>query len=614
MSTNASLLTLGALVLHDGSGGSGGSYELSILSDSAAFGEPQPVEATLDSLLRDGALTRWDHDENRELSFLVRITASDLSALASGLEDLRLETNRPNTLTWTPPDGYGAPTAYEVQTSSLHEYNGYDDLAALRNQAVFRLRLICLPYGRSVNKITDDAQPASWSAGTVYDDGTSATNWSGWLAYRTPAVVVDAGAVRIDYGNKGVVSALSDGEPIVQWKNLDTRSGLSISTGSGGYLSLLVRLEKAPFTNDVQLSTGGVARTRVQSITLATPTGTLTPVVSAVEQLSDGSVRYAMAVDAGLTITAVTVESLQYAYAVDSPSDPRVWYDSLTFSSATTTANQYAKVVDVAGSVRAPGAIRVSAPIALGWVLLCSVADDAIATGFTADVTKWKTSGPSRTADAPVINGGYFAASGTAYVFEIPVAMLTEGAYTVVMLNRTGSGMTTTVTAQLVIGGVTVGDAQTITNSEPATYSGAYRMFSVGELYLPPVPIQGADSTAKVRLTIPGSTSAAFAEMWLIPTWGDLTLADCGTGAVSASGASSYFWADSPTPDRPMGSWWRGASSDRSLARSAAADLLQPGRHILYPPRTRILVAASAASGPTVTVDYFPRHWGAATQ
>jgi hypothetical protein len=56
------------------------------LGESLSFGDPEPVEVVLDSLIRDGALARWDHDNNREIpGLLVRTKAiSDPRSCRSG--------------------------------------------------------------------------------------------------------------------------------------------------------------------------------------------------------------------------------------------------------------------------------------------------------------------------------------------------------------------------------------------------------------------------------------------------------------------------------------------------------------------------------------------------
>lgn len=220
---------------------SGGSYWFETLAEGASFGDPQPVEVGIASLMRDGAIVEKTGDNNRESFWMVRVCATDQGALDEGVAVLHRATGKRTTLVFTPPDGYGEARVWDVETSNLLEPNGFDDLAyTRRNQMVFRLRLVCQPFRRSTTLTIDDAGTPPSSGGTLLYNCESTTGWASVGGF--PDITVDtvvftegAGSIKARAQTQTVDASASIA------RSSDSVSGLSLSTGTGGYFSVAVR-------------------------------------------------------------------------------------------------------------------------------------------------------------------------------------------------------------------------------------------------------------------------------------------------------------------------------------------------------------------------------------
>ena len=616
-----SLLFDDALELCDEGGHvSGGTYWFETLAEGASFGEPQPIEVAINSLLLDGALTEKQGDGNREQSFLVTVKSTDGRGIADGVAALHLATGKRTTLVWTPPGGYAPPTVFDLETSSLHEPSGFDDLAWKRNEQVFRLRLVALPFGRSVDKIVDDAGTPPSSGGTLLLNCESNTDWAATSPWTYPAeYVVDtviftegAGSIRSRGQN---FTNLDDGTASSSGK--DKVSSLSLSTGTGGYLSVAVRFEWTQVSFGIYMTTASGGRVLVDNA-IATHVD------------SAGFVHYVWPVDAGLTVTALDFVWTQSGPPIASyTTNPHhVWYDDVELLPAATTDHQIVKQLDVKGSARTVGSLRIAAPsesVALGRVLAITTPTDEIPAGFTPDGERWVAQGTT-TPDAASPTGHYYTPDTAAYsaatgatdrpFFDVPVSLLTAGPYTMVALVKVESSPTVAgVQAQLRIGSTDVGPTSTAEVSLPDLPTG-YQFVTLGTCYLPPLPMQSADETAKVRLLFKG---AKLANIYFIPAWqvggrpvADFSIVDCGTATPSAGGSSSSLWIDSPSASQPQGGWWRGPTADRANAQSAWPDAKKPGIHAFKPGALTCFVVSTNAQGPTATLEYYPAWLGSA--
>ena len=401
-----------------------GTYSYHVQAGSS-FGEPQPVEVAINSLLRDGALTRTDRDENREVSLVVTIRATDGYALDQGIARLKRATQKRTTLVWTPPDGYARPHVFEVETSSLHNPSDFDDLAWVANRQTFRLRLVCLPYWRAETLTTDVAEGIP-SVGTVVNNGETLPGWS------TPAATVQdidsqgravprsytavdpqpADMLQVDATKfvEGAGSMAVKGYRVRQGVSADTLYNQvenfaeltqAITIPSGGYLSFAVKLEaKASYwtrteTNDYfgytwqngnVLHEFGITSAEHGRQVWYNDTNSNEKLYYKslrrnfiVEALADGWVRYTLRVTEPLTISKLdwygyhfvpappdsyeVAGNNTYRYLTfETTERPRMWVDQVAVAETATLGRQVLKTITVDGSARTTGAIHVAAP------------------------------------------------------------------------------------------------------------------------------------------------------------------------------------------------------------------------------------------------------------
>lgn len=583
-------------------GGTGG-YKFSVLADDADFGSPVPVETAIQSLLQDGSLTSTTSYDNRTTTFVVKITAIDGGALAAGERALALETGKRNSLVWYPPGGFVQPTRFQVVTSSL-TYE-FDDMSEIQLERVYRLKCEALPFGQSLNSVTTSA--SGLSAATTLDTCDAVGGWSIVSGGNAADITADAtikyeGSASVKCGHFAD-AAVSSGFYTYYYSttNQDTVTPtVPYSTGAGSYMSVWVQLDSTYSPSGVDV-VGGLKTVAMTS----TGAGTQTFSPVAVETATGGWVRYAWPVNPGLTVTKVVFTTVQY-WASAIVGRKYVHYDLIGLS-ATGAAKRLVHSLDIRGSARTPGSLIVQAPgTALGEVFACSFPEDAQPLGFAPDCRRYYT-GSSTVADTAAINGTAITGSAS---FDVPLTTFNPGTFQVIVrANHTTANPVLTVTAQLYIGGVAVGSVMSV-DGTPIIASGGtseYAFMSIGFIGLPQQSIQAPGSTAVVRLTVPFQNGMTrIDDVYIAPVDAAVSVIDCGTGAVSATGASSYLWIDAPSIDQPGGGWWRGVSADRTNAVSAIPTARALGRHLMTPPRMRAFVTSPAA-GLSLYVDYVPQ-------
>ena len=614
-----------------GGGSSDGAYSFMVWrAGIQSFGEPQPVEVAINSLLRDGALTSTESVGNREVSLLVEVQSTDGGGLARGIAALHQATQKRTTLAWTPPDGYAPTTVFDVETSSLHVPSEFDDLAWVENRQTFRLRLVCLPYARSLVKFTDAASsPPSGGSGTVFNNCESTTGWATWgYQNQTPSITVDtsvftqgAGSVksRLTEWYPGSVSGTGNGTggyySPCQGNGRDQVTGLSLDTGTGGYVSVAVRYDPAndlsKMLNIWQQVSGGA--------------WTAVPAWASVKIDPNGFVHYRWAVAASQTITGLRFESEQKrSRQDDGVPAPFTWYDDFRIMPTASTDQSIVKQLKVEGSAPTTGSLHIASgdqSVGLGATLLVTVPSEAVPAGFNPDGRIWVTNG-DLTTDPTALQGSHYAPHASNYldygsfpVFDVPVNMLAPGAYTMVALIKpTGYPDVAGVRAQLNVNGTLTGPTSTAEVKVPNT-SLPWQFTTLGTVYLPPVPVEGADPGTTVRLTFKG---VPMANVYMIPSWivngrpvADFSVVDCGTGTASIAGPSSNLWIDSPSARQPQGGWWRGPTADRMNTRSAWIDVKKPGVHTFNPGELSAFLVTGAFA-PTLALEYHPNWFGAA--
>ena len=603
-------LVLGGVELHDGFPPDG--WQFKVFGEDLTFGNPQPVEMSIASLMADGAVTVTTRHENREAAFRVSISGQDSGALAAGEAALNLELSRRNTLAWTPADGFGPTSVFDVETSSMDWL--FDDVAEAEGvrllRRTFRLRLVCLPFPRSAEVTLIGGEYVSESL-VVDDDCESTAGWSLTDSYGAGvgSFTVDSSAGNFATGTGSVKLVITPNKygggnsvPYGQGATYQagvSKTGLSI-TAAGGYLSFRVRVD-SPWTlnaantgSAVEVTTSNAGRFQASAVAASID--------------SAGFLRFSLPMDAAWgTVTALHLPFLSTSYlsapAGSAPANPVFRFDSIGHS-AQSSSPQGVQTVEIGGSARSEAAITVSGAQGLGDVLVYTTPADRL---FRPDLRRFNKTG-TLTTDAKSINGQAVQLS-TQATFEAPATMFTPGAHAILMYARNGAGSgttisATTITAQLFSGGVAVGPVETISKGAQAVADYEYHAFSMGVLNLP-TTVVGDNSTAVVRFTVNGGSDTYLDELLAFPLQDSaLTWVNCGHGTTSAS-VASHLWIDAPSPTNPNPRILVGTNENRTDARAVVPK--SRGRHLMTPGEMLIYVLTGLSGAPEVMTAYYKR-------
>lgn len=589
-------LDLGDLDLVNADGGYD-SFAFFAQGEGVDFGEPQPIDVTLASLMADGAPTETARYENREVTFRVDIEASDALGLAAGEAALLGQIGVRTTLTWTPPDGYGPPTVFRVETSRARFlFNDLDEVRSVKKR-VFQVTLTCLPFARSAEVVTVGAEFVA-DAVTIADDCESTSGWSATarsssqnpVSLAVDSTVFATGTGSLKFTPAGTVAPSISGTTTSQARA--TRTGLSIDASGGGYFVVRVRGEwtvnLADWVMDAHMTTTGGGEESI------------TPLVGEADE--DGFTRLSFVVPNSSTITAFDINVLQSATGIHSAvASPKFWIDSLGLAS-TSSAPQNVMSFDVAGSMRCEASFQVSALVGLGDVLLYTVPD--LGDGFRPDLRRRQVSGAS-TSDTAAINGTKSALS-VSPTFSAPASMFRAGSYAVLArVRRSATGdCAITVSAQTKSGATAIGSAESTTSAGFELADADYHVVRIGVIELPPLVTDPAsDATVLFTATRTG-TDYYLDELLVFPLEDHaLTWVTCGSGTPSAT-VASRLWIDEPSPTLPRGSRMVGNNEGRLDAQYVLP--LSRGRHVLKPGRMLAYLLTSAAGGADLQAIYTP--------
>lgn len=587
------------------------------------LGNPENVSDVLASLLADGEIESLSRRSNRTMTIPILIDGTDLADLAAAEQLLIAECDKQrNTLSIDPGDDNGATTIFDTfAAQAVREYDDDTELAGYRR---WDLTIKALPFGRSTTGVVDAASTPPSSGGTLLYDCESITGWSRANPSASPlsggvfsvdSVLFSEGAGAVKANVPSWPGGYEDHSVGFEWHQV---TGLSLATSAGGYMSVDIRTD---YADTFAGAASGLYDLKMQVA------GSWVTVPSFVAASRDelGFVTYVWPVAASLTVTGLTFGVVQYRAGTGNYSAPHIWFDNVELLPAATTDHQIIKQITVEGSARTSASLHVAAPsdaVALGQVLAITSPTLELPAGFQPDGRRWITQGGT-TSDASALHGSYLTPNTTAYdatgtkpIFDVPANMLTAGAYTIVALVKAESStLLAGVQAQLRVGSTNVGPTSAAEVS-PTGLTTGWQFITVGTVYLPPLPMQSADDTTKVRLLFKG---AKLADIFMIPAWqvggrpvADFSIVDCGSSTVAAGGSSSNLWIDSPSTDQPQGGWWRGPTSDRANAQSAWPDAKKPGIHAFNPGSLTAFLVSTGAAGPTLTLEYFPAWFGMA--
>ena len=560
-----------------------------VQAQDASLGVAIPVTTALMWLGRVGGPVSWDSTPNREPAFRVTVEGDDSDLLARGEMALQLQAEQPTLLTWTPPDGAGEPSVFDIVWSHIEPVYDRDGLTGLgMEETVLRsrtyvVRMQALPYARGENLITTPALAVTPTY-TLVDNGSALSgagyDWAVIPGHTTlGSYTVTSTSGRIRNTNTPPSSAYSSSFE---------RTGV-IDLTPGRYVAL------------------DMAFTNLTGTTVKMDNG-VSPMV-AIQDLGGGLTRYffdaswwgAQIPHLRISVTGNIPTTGSAAYA---EIDQVQLANSIPFIG---TARQRATSLVPKGSVRTQGSIHVThASNALGKVIVYT---HPSGTGYLPPLRQWRTSGNTVTTDATMNSGAREPIGPGSTVFRVPVPVLPTGRVELWAWLRVTSSSLTRAPAyavRSVVNGVTLatsgGNFSIVFNA-----LNTWQLFNLGALTSPPIAM-GPSGFVQIDLN-ENSGQVDIDEAYLFATdLGDLTVVDCGTGSPSAGGPSKHLWIDAPTPDVPMGAIYRGHSDDRSDAFHAAPNADTWGDHAFDPKGTNVFVVTSNTTDAATSLEHSRRY------
>lgn len=590
-----------------------GPYET--LGEDARFGDPQPLTTSMRGLLQDGSRVTVAGHDNRDMFFRVKLSAANGLELADLEAALVLATTGKFPLAWTPPDGWGPTTIFDVQHCELTFL--FDDFAETRVERTYGLAMNALPFGRSVDEVLTSALVAGAGVDTQINAADSTTGW---------AAATGAGA-----GENGVSAITAD-----TTQKVEGTASLRVTTAS----SSVARVDGSTYryTHDSGVTLSGLSLNlsttpyvQVSAWVAFSSThrvrayvdGVEIPMVASRARTGTWRTYYFYSVDpsvSALTFRVTQSAVVQTSDPYGAPPLPAEWKIRLddvrrsgTIPTSSSTGRQSTREVAVDGSSRTVASLSVShATTGLGDVLVYT--STALSRGGTPDLSQWRISGPTQVTGSDMISGKNTTFDATiAEVFEFPADPLPRGGYLLVgRLTSSGTNKRLTYTVATKVGSGLIG-SKTYTSRVIQPTGVGYKFVTLGALILPPTDVP-AGSSNLIQLSITDPTSASSAtrrdELWILSMedGAALSIINCGgTGAATLGTANSKLWLDTPSVDKPVPTAWLGAAADKSDAYHAGDAADSWSLHSFAPPTTRVFVANSGGANPEVALRYFPR-------
>lgn len=563
-------LVLGDLDLMDSQGSP---FAVETLAEGTDWGNPQPIEVAVRSLLQDGSIVVHQGDDNREVALRVVITAPDSAALAEGEAALMAELYRANTLTYTPADGWGPPTVFTVITSSLA--HTMDDLGEVRGQRTWSVRLVCEPFGRSVDEV-DNAAPAPPPPGAptvvVINDGSATTGWTSSSSLTSDGNYVENAYAEVSGWNTHWL----------QW------SGAAVDMSTTPYLQIDYRTFHSSTT--VTVTADGVALEYVGS-----------QVVGAYTRATY------LCPDTSITTVRITVSHYVTAAFFSFLRVDQVRRTDTFETPGTTRESQRTLTVD--GSARTQGTLLIEHDTdALGDVLAYTFQDSG--NGYSPPLRQYRSSGGSSSPDSSLVSGESDMLD-TQLVFDVPAASLEPGRYLLMarLKGSVASAATLTVTARTRVNSTDLDSP--ISRSALVTVGTGWSIVPLTPLNLPTRDLASA-SSAMVRITVQDADTSGvdvdLDEAWLFDLErGSLVQVACGTGTPAAGGPSNRLWLLPPSVTSPRPRIFRGFAEDQSDAFYPGSDVGAWGQFTFHPPQMAVFTVTSNAESAGVSLRHFPR-------
>ncbi|GAB3776796.1 hypothetical protein FB382_004345 [Nocardioides ginsengisegetis] len=566
-------------------GDSDSEYWFDVYGENRSHGKPQPITQTISTLLQDGSKVVTTGHDNREISMFVVVEGSDLMSLAEGEATLFLECSKPTTLTYTPADGIGPATVFEVWAADLEP--DYDDLLEVQQlQRAYKLTLTCEPFGGSDVEITTVGVTSAASPSTVViNDGSSVTNWTQQFTDAPGGSAATAGAGLYVGAVTGSLNPFNDygGHYRAQGSLVYTPASpvdMSVTT----FLQVDWDIDFYGYADrPVQVFADGLELTMLSSV--AVPG---TPYTRTTFLCPDASV------------ASFRIKGPRSMHSVDGSGGPvagSLVVDQLVRTNqapSTSTLRQKVSSIPICGSARTQATLKVEhASSALGYTMVHTYPD--LGDGYTPDLRRWRTASGAVTSDSSLISGSRNVWNGgVATVYTIPLRILRPGPYLFAARVRRTSG-----TGVAVLNGTSVNfPASNVWQTVPIG------IYEVGD-HLP-------NTAFSYILTLAAGTNTPSIEIdegWFFYVGDDaaLTRIDLGTGSPSASGSSNRLFLKTPSTARPYPSMWRGTLADESDSRNAVVDTDAWGDHQAAPTALTVFTVTSNALDAQVSATYRPR-------
>ncbi len=592
-------LTLGGMVLVED--GHPLVHEEGFITDLSAdghtWGNPEPAVTTLLTALRDGSVETTFRVANRTPVIYVMVEAPNGPALAAGEAALARIIGQPAELVWQPPDVAAPPTVWDVVNSRM-DFE-FDDQGELRRERVYRVTLAALPWGRSVEKVINEAIPPAVATTTVtVDDGTSLTGWSATAttgsngAPGVPTLSIVSGALHYTYTlpkahTPSIVLA---------------RSGLSVNMTGTPYL----RVESATPYLDL-----GMAGTGIDAVWVKV----------GLNVVGGRWITYFQYIGVG------TVTDLQFmlttgsSYGLGAVFSGDIYDISRTDGIDVGTRRELNRTILPGGSVDAEGDIIVESPDAttLGHVAVYSGPADRAG---ALPLRPLRVSGTAETTNSFGASGKYNDLSDVTWeIYEIPVDLCPRGDVHMWAMLWTNAG-TGDVKMDWIAesyqntnlqGGS--GQSGTTTVNIPAVGSGSAQLVPIARLSLPPSEISGP--TANVRISVKKTTGYGGFTLRLDNFYlfgmdnGRLTVVDGNTDSAGGSGAAAKrLKVAAPSLSEPHGRISLATLADFTDAWSPHPDNVDCHQvsHRFPVEGTQVFVVTQLAQDCLVRLEHYP-HW-----
>jgi hypothetical protein len=582
--TNKASLYLGVLLCTGQTTDAAGNvFTIKAMADAASWGAPQPIDVAVQRWMTDGAVASTQGYENREITFVVKVSAASSVALAAGEAALVEAVRGAVVLAWVPPEGPNAAptTVFDIWTGHLEHQ--LDPDAELRLTRAYQVTLTAKPWARSQDVTATTAVTTGGSVTlTSVDTCASATGWTAKINGATAAgqpTVISATALRV---SESVTSAKYKAGNILELTAI--RTGSVTGMGTTPYLAI-DRRNSGPFSTWTVTVDGQVCG-------LAGTVGTV----------------YYYRVPAGVT-SFTTLAITSHLNVVSSTIGTTVTQDVYDVSKtnvvgSTTTHRMLSGHLDVGGSVKTNGSIQIASPSAtvLGNTLVYSGPEGS---GYSPPLRQYRTSGGTVTADATAVSGSREPLSAT-MIYSIPAGALRPGTYVVVariIFTAVGSAL---FNFDSLVPGSTTNLLERITQTVSAGAAGV-GWYVIGSIILPPVAQPGESAVATgVRILGTGLTGTA-------PTLDEAFLLDVTNGTFSlvtsvAPATFTRLWIDSPDATNGPPQIYFGANADRSDAVGLPyGQIISMGDHDLDPDGSMVFTVTDNVDDAVVNATYYQR-------